>query len=212
MGMYFELDGNRYYPRIDGTTRIRIGDRISNVLSRITINTSQNTTLATGEYKIFVETFGSSDGIYYGLEASDSAEATVFIINGSYGLKVTTTDNEKIVNKDTGNNQTGTNAIDFNVEYSSNLDNPVIVASLERRDYTTEYSNIYNTVDLKDYVSDTLVTFNTNEYKITDDPQSQFTTTLHFKKNLTTGTYKVKFKIYDGTTFIGDVYEYIIIR
>lgn len=212
MGVFFELDGNRYYPRIDGTTRIKIADRVSNVLSKITINTSQNTTLATGSYKIQIETFGSSDGIYYGLEASDSADCTVYIINGAYGLKVRTDDEDKIVNKDTGKNQDSSNKIDFNIEYSSNLDNPIIAVSLERRDYTSIYSDKYNQVDLKDYVSDNLVDFVENEYKVADNPRSAFTHSLTFKQNLTTGTYKVVYKLYDGNTYIGEVYEYIIIR
>ncbi len=212
LGVFFELDGNRYYPRIDGTTRIKVADRVSNVLSRIIINTSQNTTLATDTYTIKIETFGSSDGIYYGLVASDYTECNVYIINGAYGLKVTTSDREKIINKDTGENQTGTNQVECNIEYSSALDNPTITVSLERRDYSSVYSNDYNQVNLTNYVTSNLYEFTTNEYIVTDTPAAKFKNVLNFGTNLETGTYKLVYKLYDRQTYIGEAYEYIIIR
>ena len=42
-----ELDGNLYYPRVDGTTRICIADKVTNVLAKLKMNTIDNTTLAT---------------------------------------------------------------------------------------------------------------------------------------------------------------------
>ena len=91
-GINFEIDGTRYYPRLDGTTRIKIADKVSNVLSKIKINTDGNTTLATGTYTIRIESFGSPDGIYFGLESSAMTEVTTTIINSSYGLKVIVND------------------------------------------------------------------------------------------------------------------------
>ena len=52
LGINFELDGPKYYPRIDGTTRICIADKVTDVLAKIKIGTKNNTTLAAGDYKI----------------------------------------------------------------------------------------------------------------------------------------------------------------
>ncbi len=213
LGVFFVLDGQRYYPRIDGSTRIKIADRVSNVLSRIIINTEQNSTLATGEYTIKVETFGSSDGIYYGLVASDYSECNIYIINGAYGLKVDTVDEEKIINKTTGLTQNNTNDVNSLIQYSSSLEHPIISVKLERRSYDSIFSKYYSDVDLSDYVEDELTEFiNSNEYTVTSTPDSRFTHTLHFKDNLVTGTYKLVYRLYDSTNYIGEVYEYIIIR
>ena len=46
-GVNFELDGKLYYPRVDGTTRICIADKVTNVLAKLKMNTIDNTTLAT---------------------------------------------------------------------------------------------------------------------------------------------------------------------
>ena len=53
---------------------------------------------------------------------------------------------------------------------------------------------------------------NENEYYLTKTPAEQVTYYFNQKENLTTGTYKLNFMLYDGDTFIGDVYRYIIIR
>lgn len=140
LGINFELDGKYYYPRIDGTTRIAVADKVTEVLARIKINTEHNSTLATGDYKIRIESFGSSDGIYYGLVASDMVELDIRIINFAYGLQTITSNNAKIVDKDTGLTNAKNNSIAVTLKYSSSLNNPNIAVSLYRRDYSEIYS------------------------------------------------------------------------
>ena len=50
LGVNFTLNGTKYYPRIDGTVRICTAEKVSNVLSRIKVDTANNTVLATGDY------------------------------------------------------------------------------------------------------------------------------------------------------------------
>lgn len=64
-----------------------------------------------GDYKIVIESFGSSDGIYYGLEASDKTELDMTIINSAFGLKVITQDLYKIIDSKTGTTENGNNTI-----------------------------------------------------------------------------------------------------
>ena len=212
-GINFEIDGQKYYPRIDGTTRIKIADKVSNVLSKIKINTEGNSTLATGTYTIKIETFGSPDGIYFGLESSAETELTTTIINSSYGLKMDIADSYTIVDKETGNNLNGNNNLLVHLQYSSGLANPAITVSLYRRDYTDIYSMGYEKVDLKDYVTDDLTnSFVEKEYLLTDEPMSTSQKIYTLKNNLITGTYKLVYKLYDGQNYIGEVYDYIIIK
>ena len=221
LGLYFTIDGVNYYPRIDGTTRIKIADKVSNVVSNITINTSNNTTLATGDYTIRIETYGSPDGIYYGLTSSDTTEVHLTIINSIYGIKVTTPDEYKVLQKNTGLNENNQNLIKGNVEYDSGLSNPIITVSMSRRSYDSVYDQNYEFVDMADYVSDSLTKSEIEEeYLFTDSPTANMEFTYNTKSNLTTGTYKLTFKLYDVKLvdgknkyeFIGDAYEYIIIK
>ncbi len=213
LGVSFTLNGITYWPRIDGTVRINTAEKVSNVLSRIAIDTSNNTVIATGDYTIRVESFGSPDGIYYGIESSDMAEVTVTIIKSSYGLNVTTTDEQKIVDKETGYTQNNNNHLIIDIEYSSGLDDPSIAMSLYRRDYSSIYSSQYDLVDLAGYVSNTLTaTSNEKEYSVSTYPTATMRYFLDLKENLTTGTYKLVFKLYDSGAYIGEAYEYIIIK
>ena len=213
LGINFELDGKLYYPRVDGTTRISIADKVTDVLAKLKINTENNETLATGNYKIRVESFGSSDGIYYGLVASDMVEVDVTIINFAYGLKVTTQDKAKIVDNETGLTVAKSNTISTTLQYSSSLSNPNIAISLYRRDYSEIYSQNYTLVDLKDYVSTILTaTPREKEYVVSTGPLPTATYYLSLKDNLVTGTYKLVYKLYDGNTYIGETYEYMIIK
>lgn len=169
LGTYFELNGERYYPRADGTTRIKLTELVSNSSSSISIVTS-NSSLSTGSYYILVESFGSADGIYYGIEASDQAIVYLDIINDIYGLNSTLPEEQVIIDKDTGytlDKDTGEisknkdNSLNFNLEYLSGLNNPYITISLYRRDYdetiTNPYENTYTLVDLADYVNEELI-------------------------------------------------------
>lgn len=204
---------------LTGTTRIKIADKVTDVIARIKMNTEDNTTWATGDYKIVIESFGSSDGIYYGLTASDSIELNVTIINSEYGLKVVTKDETKIVESETGNTQDGTNNIVSTVEYESVLEKPHITVSLYRRKYNDVYDMEYEKVDLQEYVTNTLNTIAEEEeekfekeYLVTNTPKSTQDFSLALKTELKTGTYKLVYKLYDGKAYVGEDYEYIVIK
>lgn len=204
---------------LTGTTRIKIADKVTDVIARIKMNTEDNTTWATGDYKIVIESFGSSDGIYYGLTASDSIELNVTIINSEYGLKVVTKDETKIVESETGNTQDGANNIVSTVEYESVLEQPHITVSLYRRKYNDVYDMEYEKVDLQEYVTNTLNTIAEEEeekfekeYLVTNTPKSTQDFSLTLKTGLKTGTYKLVYKLYDGKAYVGEDYEYIVIK
>ena len=213
-GVNFELDGKLYYPRVDGTTRICIAGKVTDVLAKIKMNTSGNDTLATGDYVIEIESFGSPDGIYYGLTASDKIDLNVRIINSAYGLKAVTMDTSKIIEKDTAMNENKTDTLVSVVKYSSQLSAPSIAVSLYRRDYTEEYSQNYTLVDFQDYTSEDLVpTKREKEYVMAEsNPMSTTTNYYKMKPNLMTGTYKLVYKLYDGDTYVGEAFDYIVIK
>ena len=68
-------------------------------------------------------------------------------------------------------------------------------------------------MDLKDYLSDLLTsTGREKEYVVSKNPLSSFTKYLLLKPNLTTGTYKLVYKLYDGDVYVGEAYEYMVIK
>ena len=212
MGVNYTFNGNTYYPRYDGTVRINITEKVANARSKITINT-ENSNLSSGEYTILIESFGSADGIYYGLTSSDQLELKFNVIDNIYGLKVSAGDKMTFINKDTGHTLNKNNSYEYTVEHVSGLANPNTRIKLLRRDYSAIYTSVYNEVDLKDYVTNTLdSTINDKEYILSRNPSDETTYFLYFKDNLLDGTYKLVVSLYDNNNYIGEVYKYIIIK
>lgn len=214
MGITFKYGGVTYYPQMDGVVRINIAPRVANVLAKIDINTKYGN-LPSGTYKIKIESFGSPDGIYNGLESSDIEIINLGVLNNIFGLDVTLPDTGVIINKTTGFTMAGNNALIFGVNYSSGLASPNLRLSLHRRKYDAVQTTAYEAVDLKNYITNNLNQVGITEkyeYLITNSPlafQNQF---IYLKENLVTGTYKFIFSIYDGNNYIGEVYKYVIIK
>ena len=212
LGLYYEIDEVRYDPNIDGTTRIKIAEKVDDAEKWIKVNTGTST-IPSGHYKLRIETFGSPDGIYYGLESSDYVEFNIEIINEIYGLDVETTPEEMIINATTGNNENGENSISYTITYNSGLNDPNIRMKVYRRNYTTIDDHTYSLVNATTIFSDTLTTTsNSNEYLLVDDPASSNDVTFTLNDDLVSGTYKIEFILYDDNAPIGNVTKYFIIK
>ncbi len=214
LGVTFTVGGITYYPRMDGTTRINIAPTIANVSSKIVLDTL-NSNLQSGTYKIKVESFGSADGIYYGLLSSDTKEVTLNILNNIYGLKSTLTDRQMTIDSTTGKTMNDSNVMIFNIDYASGLASPNLRLSLKRRMYDQVHSLNYQAVDISNYITHSYAPIGTAgkyEYLLSNTLFDKQTYYLYLKENLVTGTYRVTFSLYDGSNFIGEVYNYIVIR
>ena len=211
LGLAYKVDNTYYYPRMDGSVRIALTDKVANIFKRIKIDTS-NLNLASGSYVLKIESFTSPDGIYYGSSAQDSIELPFIMINSSYGLKVRLTDEEMIINKTTGYNKNDNNVLNFSIGYNSSFANPNIRVSLYRRSYDEVYSYEYSKVNLLDYVTNSLNTTSSGDYMFVDVPEDGMNKAFYLKSLLISGTYKFVFSLYDGDTFIGDCIQYVIIK
>ena len=212
IGLYYEINGIKYAPNIDGTTRIKVSDKVGNLQSWIKLVTG-NSNIATGNYTIRIEAFGSSDGIYYGLSTSAVKEIPIYIINEIYGLDINTTAESMVIDSKTGLSLDKTNIVTYSIKYNSGLESPNIHMRLYRRRYDEIYSTDYELVDLGDYVNNTL--FGTNkdkEYLMVNNPNEESELKLMFKDNLLNGTYRLEFILYDDNTEIGSIDKYIIIK
>jgi hypothetical protein len=212
-GVSFTYNGSTYYPRVDGTVRFNIAARVANVAAKITINT-KGSKLASGSYKMLIESFGSSDGIYYGLDPSSSCYIDFVVNNNVFGLDVDLDENSVIIDASSGKTLNGNNNLKFTLNYDSSLSNPVIHISLQRRNYDDIYNLSYDLVDLNDYLSSNGFSNSNNKYEYIaiNMPNDENFVNLLMKDNLVTGTYRVVFSLYDGNSYIGEVYQYIIIE
>lgn len=211
MGTSFTLDGETYYARSDGTLRIKVADRVANAYANIKINT-ENSSLISGVYTIKVEGFYSTDGIYFGTTPNSVDTITFRFMNELYGLKATIPENELIFDSVSGINDNNTNELNVSIDYSGAIINPNIKVSLYRRSYEDAYDMNYNSVDIADYVTNELEEYQTNIYNLIDEVTATNTYKFEMGSNLVTGTYKLEFRLYDDTSYVGNVVKYIIIK
>jgi hypothetical protein len=206
VGTYFEMDGQRYYPDVNGITHIKLSEKVGNTQKWIIFNT-ENSSIATGDYTFVFSAFGSVDGIYYSESLPDVENLDIIIINSKYGLNPEINDNSIIFN---ANND---KSLKFTIDYSSMLDNPNIRVALYRRKYDQIYDTRYDLVDLADYVDqDLFTTNNPKEYLLISNPPANSSFNLAMKEELLTGTYRLIFRLYDNDVLIGDITRYIIIK
>ena len=92
----------------------------------------------------------------------------------------------------------------------------MITVSLQRREYDDVVNYIstkYNTVDLAEYVVSSLTpTDKEFEYNIGTVTIPNMTYSITLDEELTTGTYRLMFKLYDDGIYIGEAFEYIVIK
>lgn len=212
LGLYYLIDGTAYYPSIDGTTRVKIADKVGSTETWIRVVTGTSS-IATGEYTLRIDAFGSSDGLYYGLNTSSHKDFPITIVNEIYGLNVSTDIRNVIIDKVTGYSKQENNRVTYVLEYNSGLTDPSIRLKLSRRTYDAIYEYTYVPVELTDYYSNEFTSTSVPyEYTILNNPTNNVNLVLDYKDNLQNGTYKLEFMLYDGTTRIGTVEKYVIIK
>ena len=207
-------NGNEYFAREDGTILFKVAENISNIEAKLSINLSQKADWENGIYSIVIEEKGLTKTGYEKTTITNESLILRFIEN-RYGLKVDLDNNSKLIDKISGKTQNDDNMLDFLIQYESGFLNPTIRVALARRDYSNVYSTNYVNVDLADYIKNLEVLGNknkNNEYLLIENPLEEQHLILNLKENLTAGSYKVKFLLYDGENYIGEVYQMIIIK
>lgn len=204
-GTYFTVDGKRYYPDINGYTHIKLSDKVGNIQKWIIFNT-ENSSLPTGDYTFVIENFASPDGIYYSSGNPVVTNIPVTIISTTYGLNPIISDESTILS--VNNNEEMT----FTIDYTSLLSNPNIRVAMYRRKYDEIYDTNYELVDFQDFIDLEMVEYNTKEYLLINSPNATNNFTLPMNSELTSGTYRLVFRLYDNDTKIGEIIRYIIVK
>lgn len=178
-GTVMTINGKSYYPQTDGSTRIELAGRITDVTSSINID-FENSDLTFGNYILVVETFVSYDGLYYGDFTPTYNEFAFTLLNNQYGLNASVYENVQITHDvNSGEDADGNTQIHYVLESVNGLANPNLKVSLQRREYSDDkyYSTTYSIIDLQDistglYFKDNstnIFNYNNGCYKKSDD-------------------------------------------
>lgn len=194
-GTIISINGEEYYPQTDGTIRIELAGRITDVLSSINIDLS-NSSLDHRKYKLVVETFATYDGLYYGDFTPTHNEYDFELLSNQYGLDVLVPPVSVTHDVNTGLDKNGIKDIQYTVSTKNGLADPNLKISLQRRIYNNAYDTIYEDVDLKDiatdlYVDDSATNMLNSCYNVLDNGKCQYYNLGNIGRDLEGNTYEV---------------------
>lgn len=214
-GTVLSIDGVSTFADGDGVFRTKLAGKVSNLSKSMNLRIDKM--LPPGQYKLRFVLFASADGKHNSsLEKSAIVEIAVTVVGDDNAIKVTTDDKTKVVDGDTGLNQLKSRVNKYVLTYRSVLVNPNIRVDLYKRDVTDKDTTVYNEVDFNTlftnelgtsaYGSDYLYEKSLNA-TVNSDNNYEF----ELQENLTSGTYKLVFRLYDGRQLIEEENEYIIV-
>ena len=211
VGTSFKIDNREYFADGDGVFRIKLANKVSNLVRNASMTVNKD--LPAGDYTIRYVLFASDDGLHNSVfENSVTEEFAVHVVSADNSIVVDCEDLIKVVDGDTGLNLKGDRTNRYHVKYNSQLNNPNIRVEVYKRAVDTVDSTTYNSVPFANLFSNNLTIVRDNEVAINmgEDAEKDFDFTL--QNTLTSGTYRVVFKLYDSNQLIDDETKYVIVK
>ena len=178
-GIYYNIDGQEYYPDLTGSVRYYLADNVVTVSKKVEMFI-EGSLLDSGTYQVRIENFASDNGTYFkildytvnqdGTETGvtnheelgyNYSDIQIDMIDLSHGLSVDIADGDRVIDSTTGKTHLGTPDMNMIIKASDIVENANIRVTLYKRgstyDENLNYADItYSLQDLEDYVSTTL--------------------------------------------------------
>lgn len=210
LGTTISIDGINYYCGGDGVFRIKLSDKLDNVSKTIDFSVAEF--LESGPYVFKFILFASSDGYHNSSHVYFSpTELNYTVLGNDNYILVDSEDETKVINGSSSLNNAIINSYNIKAKYENYINGKVVV-KLYKKDNMLG-STLYNQIDIKNIFdvsgSDSVINFELDGY---EGDYDIVPLDLKFKNNLTSGTYRLVFGLYDGDNFIDEVYKYVIIK
>lgn len=204
-----KIDGVDYFADSDGIFRIKLADKVSNVTRNVTISIGKD--LPAGKYTMRYTLFASEDGLHNSDTAgSTSQDFTVYVVSSNNTITVDCDDKDKVVDGDKGLNMNLRKFNTYNINYTSDLNNPSVRVEVYKRDTTDSNSNSFTSVPFNSLFSNALPSYSGNEMLL--NAKNKDSMEFNLADNLTSGTYRVVFKLYDNSQLIDQDIKYVIVK
>ncbi len=214
-GTVLTVGGEQVFADGDGVFRVKMAGKVSNLAKTMSLLVDK--TLPTGQYTLRFVLFASADGLHNSdLGKSAIVDLEFTVVGDENAIFVTVDDKSKVVDGATGLNQLGLDYNSYLLTYRSVLVNPNVRVELYKRDNSDHSTIVYNEVEFSDLFSTQLyATAFASDYlyekDLTASPNTDSTYRFYFNEELNSGTYKLVFRLYDGTHLIEEETEYVIV-
>ena len=198
-----------YYADGNGVFRIKLANKVSNIERPAGITVSEF--LPPGQYTVRYSLFASSDGLHNASSEVVTQDFVVNVVGSENSITAECDDTTKLVDGETGKNAAGTTTNTYTVKYESQLSNPNFRIEIYKRNIDDVNSITYTSVPFSDLFTNNFTVVSGNEVSFTmTDSEEDIDLTLN--STLTSGTYRVVFKLYDNDQVIDEDIKYVIVK
>ena len=213
VGTSIIFDRKQYFADSDGVYRIKLADKVSNLVKNVSLTVSSD--LPPEDYTIRYTLFASDDGLHNSsYENSVSSDYLVHVVNNDNSITVECDDLFKVVDGETSLNMNNTKVNQYTVKYNANLNNPNFRVEVYKRDISDIDGTSYTSVDFNNLFANRFSKAygHGNEVYINMDSTTEKTFDFDLADNLTSGTYRISFKLYDNDQLIDEDIKYVIVK
>lgn len=210
LGTSIKIGNQEYFAGGDGIFRIKLANKVSNLIRapKLTINKD----LPAGDYTIRYILFASDDGLHNsGYQNSVQQDFLVHVVSADNSITVDCDDKYKVVDGDTGLNMNSTSVNIYKVKYQSQLNNPNFRIEVFKRNIENPSSTGYTSVPFSSLFTNSMSSAGGNEVYFSMDELNEKNFNFQLQESLTSGTYRVVFKLYDNNQLIDDEVKYVIV-
>ena len=211
LGTSVSVGNTEYFADGGGVFRIRLANKVSNIERQVRVVAGKN--LPPGSYTVRYTLFASEDGLHNSdYKNSIYQEFNVVVVSSSSYITSECNDNTKLVYGETGLNNGNSKINTYNVKYVADLNNPNFRVEIYKRNTntvdTTTYTSVpFNTLFKNSY---TIVSGNEVTLPVTEEEEQSFD--FELADSLTSGTYRVVFKLYDNNQLIDEDVKNVIVQ
>ena len=220
-GTNIMIDNVNYFADSDGVFRIKLAGKVSNINRSVYITTDKM--LPSGTYTLKFTLFASPDGRHNShLLEAPSIEMQITVVGSDNSIVVDTNDENKLVFGETALNAFGLNYNEYTINTNSVLNNPNVRLSVYKRNTDNKDSTTYTEVPISSLFTNYFMdpSSKSQNYRATSEHEKLvnivvgISSTLKFNlaSDLTSGTYKVVFKLYDTNQLIEEEVKYVIVQ
>ena len=213
IGTYFMINNQQYFADSDGVFRIKLSDKVSNLIRSASLMVYKN--LPAGEYTVRYTLFASDDGLHNSNPLNSVSQSfTVTVVSADNSLIVDGEPYTEIVDGLTGLNMNNSRLNTYTVQYQSVLSNPNFRVEVYKRSTNNVDDAAYNSIGFHYLFTNDFFSLEGNEVSISMDGRARknFDFQLQTTDNLTSGTYRVVFKLYDNNQLIDSDEKYVIVH
>ena len=211
LGTSVSIGNHEYFADGEGVFRIKLASKVSNIEKASNLVIGKN--LPAGTYTVRYTLFASEDGLHNSTyQNSVYKEFEVIVVSSSSYIAVDCDDEAKLVYGETGLNHDNTKINTYTVSYVSELNNPNFRVEVFKRSTDNINSTIYQSVPFNTLFKNNFTTVSGNEKSLPVTKEGEQSFDFELADDLTSGTYKVVFKLYDNNQLIDEDTKNVIVQ